>query len=347
MEKKERLESAYKFCILLNKEIIKKEIDSFLVGYFLDGIKLQNGGFECFFSDENNNTISLYIYPMKLHLSIYKDNLLSRISIGEDLILNQVDIEKRENGVIYREIIKYFEPSSRFKNEIVLVDLIEDSYAFFKDRINRIIDKEDFRSVSLSFILLKIKRASTDNELKNICDLHNRFSTHMNYYVQCQGGRIIKDNIYPTRTFLNGEEVSSVFDIIDGPDKLYRVYDLFRGIINPRNENDINSINLGLLSADVFDFRSLRGITGQENNLVGKDSSEVSVDYINYLSKLFNDKYGYNGEIRVDRDSLLKGITYQAFESELSKKQIDKNMDKMTKRGPKRLLKRIFKRRYI
>lgn len=326
MDKESRLESAYRFCFLLKIEAIKNEIDSFLVGYLLKDIKLQNGKFECEFTNGNNSTISLSISPREIHLYRYNDNVLSSVTVREDQILRQVDVEKRENGVIYKDIQKQFAPSNRFKNKNVLVDLIEDSYVFSKDKINKIIDKEDFSDVRLMYILLKIKKASLNNNLKDICDLYNRFSTHMNTYIQCKGGRPIKDNIYPTRTYFNEEEVSSLFDVTDCADKLYIVYDLYNGIINTRNEKDINSINLEFLSADAFGYRELKGVTEQENNLVGKSTFEVSNDYINYLSKLFYDKFGYKGEIKTDRESLLKGITYKLSGPELAKRMVERKL---------------------
>ena len=326
MDKKSRLEMAYRFCFLLKIEAIKEEIDSFLVGYSLDDIKLQNGTFECEFSNDNNNTISLSISPKEIHLYRYNDNVLSSITIREDQILRQVDVEKRENGVIYKEIQKQFAPSNRFKNKNVLVDLIEDSYVFSRDKINRIIDKEDFSDVRLMYILLKIKKASMRKDLKNICDLHNRFSTHMNIYVQCRSGRPIKDNIYPTRTYLNGEEFSSLFDVNDSADKLYKVYDLYNGVINTRNENDINSIHLGFLSEDAFGFRELKGINTQEDELVGRTNLEISNDYINYLSKFLYDKFGYKGEIKLDRKTLLQGITYKMSAVEIAKREIERKL---------------------
>lgn len=337
MDKRYRLAFAYRFCFLLNIEPIKSEIDSLLVGYSLNDIKYQKGAFECEFSNDKNSTISLYISSRDIRLYRYYDNLLSRVTIKEDRVLRQVDVEKRENGVIYKKIQKRFAPSNRFKNKNVLVDLIEDSYVFSRDKINRIIDKEDFNDVRLTYILLKIKMASMENELKDICDLHNRFSTHMNTYVQCRSGRLIKDNIYPTRTYLNDEEFSSLFDVNDSVDKLYKVYDLYNGIINDRNENDINSINLGFLSEESFGFRELKGITSQEDELVGKSNLEVSSDYINYVSKFLYDKFGYNGEIKLDRKSLLQGITYNMSSVEITKRDVES--------GPKKILKRIFKRK--
>lgn len=256
----------------------------------------------------------------------FNENYLTSISIREDQLLRQIDIERRENGVIYKDIQKYFAPSNRFKNKNVLVDLIEDSYVFSKDKINRIIEKDDFNDVRLMYILLKIKKASLNNDLKDICDLHNRFSTHMNTYIQCRGGRPIKDNKYPTRTYFNEEEVSSLFDVTDSADKLYIVYDLYNGIINTRNEKDVNSINLEFLSADAFGFRELKGITSQEDELVGRSNLEVSNDYINYLSKLFYDKFGYKGEIKIDRESLLNGITYKMSGPQLAKRMVERKL---------------------
>lgn len=40
MDKTSRLENAYRFCFLLKIEAIKKEIDSFLMGYTLKNIQL-------------------------------------------------------------------------------------------------------------------------------------------------------------------------------------------------------------------------------------------------------------------------------------------------------------------
>ena len=322
MNKFKQLESAYSFCTLLKIEVIKAEIESFLIGYSLSSIELKNGQFECEFYNKHN-TISLFISPSKINLYKHTDNLLSSVTIWEDQILRQIDVEKRPNGIIYKEIQKHFAPSSRFKNKNVLVDLIENSYVFSKDKINKIIEKEDFNSVRLAYILLKIKKASMQNKLQDICDLHNRFSTHMNTYVQFEDERKIKDNIYPTRTYLNKEEVSSIFDVNNGPDKLYRIYDLYNGKINDRNENDINSIHLGFLSEDAFGFRELKGITEKEDNIVGRSNLEASKDYINYLSLVLYDKFGYKGEIKLDRKTLLQGITYKMSAIEIVKRGID------------------------
>ena len=351
MDKNNQLEKAYSFCVLLKNDAIKEEIENCLIGYSLDNIKFKNGEFNCTFSDEFKNTIILSLRPRMIHLIKYNNNILSSINIMEDQVLGQSSIEKRSNGIIYTEIQKQFSTSSYFKNQNVLVDLWENRYAFSRENINKIIGKSDYGTVSLMYILLKLKNASLKCKLDDICDIHNSFSTHMNYYSSWVGGRKIKDNIYPTRTYLNNEEVSSIFDVNDGPDKLYRVFDLYLGIINSRNEFDINLINLGFLSPDAFDFKSLMGITEKENNLVGKDQSSVSSNYINYLTQLFNNKFGYKGKISLDRESLISAITYKSTEYELEKKQTERKLDipyeeqhKLSYKILKSIPKRIFRK---
>ena len=141
-------------------------------------------------------------------------------------------------------------------------------------------------------------------------------------------------------------------------------------VVQFENENDINLINLGFLSQDAFDFRTLRGIPEQEDFIVGPSLISVSDDYINYLKELFNNKFGYKGDLELSRSSILSGITYQMSGPELAKRQIDRKLgipyeeyEKLdieeqhklieqktgkkvkTEIVPKRLLKRLFKRK--
>ena len=117
------------------------------------------------------------------------------------------------------------------------------------------------------------------------------------------------------------EEVSRLYDIVDGPDKLYRIYDLYHGIINPRNELDINCISLGLISPYAFGLRTLRKIDKQEEQLVGKSNVLVSDDYCNYVSNLLKDKYNCNIDKDLSRDSILEGIGYCLTEQEEKAKE--------------------------
>ena len=72
-------------------------------------------------------------------------------------------------------------------------------------------------------LLLKLRMLEVKMDLKTRSDFYSLFRTHMNYYYDLNS-----DNIYPAKTYLNGEDVSSLFNIY-GFDALDRIYDLYRG----------------------------------------------------------------------------------------------------------------------
>ena len=148
----------------------------------------------------------------------------------------------------------------------------------------------------------------------------------MNYYVNCDGIRKITNNISLTQTYLNDEYYSRFYGMVDGPDKLYRVFDLYKGIINPRNENDVKCIHLGYLSQDAYDLKGLKEITEKEDSLVGKTLEMVSEEYINYLKKFLYEKFGCKGELNMDRKSMLSGITNQKSETIITKDIVEKKL---------------------
>lgn len=274
--------------------------------------------------------------------------------VEEDLLLSHRIVEKRPKGIIYSIIQKQFEASRRFQNKVVLVDLIEQRNVFVENNVECLLRNIDLQNDGLSKYLLKLRMLEHKANLKEQANYSSEFSTHMNYYVNWKGGRQITDNIYSSRTYLNNEEISRMYDLINGSDKLYRIFDLYRGIINARNERDINSINLGLLSKDAYDLKGLKGITEHEDSLVGKSQKPVSDEYINYLKKMLNDKFGYTGNLQLERDSILWGITYNMTGSEFEQLDLDENhimtmeqtnkqTDGLTESGPKRFLKRLLK----
>ena len=319
-----KLEMAYKCCKPLKVECIKKELDAQLEGYTFKSIERQNGEWTICFEGPNEAHIMLSISFDKFSITKNTDSKTERISIDDNMLLTDRIIDKRQNGVVYSIIQKQFAPSSRF-NQIVLTDLVEQRFTLTRERINSSFKNVDFDNIRLTNLLLKLRMLESKIDLKSQSDFYSEFSTHMNYYLNWDGVRKIKDNIYPARTYLNGEEVSSIFDV-EGSDKLYRIYDLYNGIINPCNENDINSIHLGFLSQDAFNFKELKGISEQENSLVGTPLISVSDMYVNYLREFFDRKFGYKGSIGLDRDSMLLEITYQMSGPERAKREIERKL---------------------
>ncbi len=338
-----KLEMAYKCCKPLKVECIKKELEMYLEGYTFKSIERQNGEWTVYFEGANEDNVMLSISFNNLRIMIDNDRKTERIAIDKNMLLTDRIIDKRQHGIVYSIIQKQFGSSNRFK-QIVLTDLVEQRFTLTRDRINSLLKNADFDNIRLSNLLLKLRMLENKVDLKTQSDFYSEFSTHMNYYFEFDGVRKIKDNIYPSRTFLNGEDVSDIF-VVDGSDKLYRIYDLYSGIINHRNENDINSINLGLLSQDVFNLKELKDISNKEDSLIGRSLANVDYAYINYLREFLNRKFGFKGNIKLDRDSMLLAITYQMSGPEIiiTKEQIDRQIDQQVSSNSKKFSKRLLK----
>lgn len=338
MDNNRSLDRIYQFCYLLKNKCLAKEIKEYLKGYVVEEtdkknfheINLKNelghsinitfkNSYFSMLKTTDNTVEKTTIYPLTETISTNRPN--PQI-LYPNILMRQRIIEKRPNGIIIRDIEKHYALSHRFNNQIVLADIRELRYTYTKETAEKTFKNLKFDKSSPMTYLLKSRQLEINNNtLEDYCNYSSNFESHMNYYDNGDV-RHIKDNIYPHRTYLNGEEVTRLYDLIDGPDKIYRVYDLYRGVINPRNEQDIHSINLGLLSADSYDLITLKGIKEQENSLAGQ-SLEPTEEYHNYLKKFFNVKYGYQEEFNLDRDSILKVINYQMPVNEKVKKIVE------------------------
>ena len=156
-------------------------------------------------------------------------------------------------------------------------------------------------------------------------ELHTNFSVHLDNMINWPH-KNYKDKSHTTKIFVNNENISELFNIEEGPDKLYRIYDLYHGIINKRNENDIISINLGHISNNAFNYISFIGITDKEEEIVGKKGNILSTEYADYLSNFFHEKFGYNGEIIFERNSLLRAINHKVSSIDIIKCDIERKL---------------------
>lgn len=71
---------------------------------------------------------------------------------------------------------------------------------------------------------------------------------------------------------------------------------------------DLKDINLGLLSTNVYDYKSLIGITNKENLIAGLSLEETKDIYYIYLKKIFKEKFNYRGPIKLNREFILNII---------------------------------------
>lgn len=319
------LEKIYRLSNLLKVDAIKKEVDDIIEGFNIQEVSYKQGIHECIFTNSEGEHITLSINPIKNDITIIKQTkeISIRIHINQYQQLSCEKVEYRPSGIIYTITYKVFDKSKKFNNEDVLVDLMEESYTFSKDTLSTFIGNAEFSTKSLNLYLLRLSQLKEEVDLSKISDYHSSFSTHMNYYLLASNGRQIIDNNYPTKTYLNGEDISSIYEVSDTEDKLYQVYDLYHGIINPRNENSINLINLGLLSIDAFDLKTLRGITNEEDRIVG-EASIKDEKYLQYLKDFFYQKFAYHGNLELTRESILIAITYKPKATDLAKREVEK-----------------------
>ena len=339
-----QLKKTYSSCFLLKNKAIMEEVNNLVEGYKVDSINSNNSQYVVRFSDKNKNTITMIIDNGSIHVTRFENNVYSNISIFDTQVMRQSDIEKRDKGLVYTETCKRFARSRKFNNSPVLTDLEQENYTFSADTINTILNGNDYKQVEPNQILIRLKSLGMKANLEDAADLFTTFSTHMNYYYGWDGGRQITDNFYPTKTLVNGENLSMLFDVNDGPDKLYRVYDLYRGVINPRNEGDIMSINSGFMSEDSFDYKRFIGITDTEEEIAGESKKTLSTEYVDYLTTFFKEAFGYTGSVELDRFSLLSAINYQAACPELETLDTEISLPEEKKDKPKSFLKRIFGR---
>lgn len=319
-----KLKQLSKFCNILKNDCIKKDVNDYLNGYVIvDVYKSKNNTYECELENDKKEKIDLHIGIQKFHILKKDDHYVEKIVINDDEKWYQRRLEKRDKGFVVIDITKEYGISKRFNYQTVLTDLTEERHILTNDNMKKMLGIEDIDNQTLVHIFLTM----FDKNIKTFSNLTTKFSTHMNYYyIAIDDVREYTDNIYPTRTYFNDNEISYTYDLVDGHDKLYRVHDLYNGIINKRNEHDIKSIHLGLLTKRGFDLKTYEGITEKENSLIGESLIPISDEYKNYLKEFFNNFNHYTEEIMLDRESLLNAIDYFGHLQEKVKKHIEEDL---------------------
>ena len=76
----------------------------------------------------------------------------------------------------------------------------------------------------------------------------------------------------------------------------------------------------------------------------GLVETDLSTEYVDYLTTFFKEAFGYTGSVELDRFSLLAAINYQAACPELETLDTEVLIPEEKKDKPKSFLKRIFGR---
>lgn len=253
----------------------------------------------------NDNVINFHYknldYERQINLELPdKDN-------GEDIKLKEIIREARPNGTIIEVVERNYGFTKFSDKQRALVDLVSKRYVF-----NREIQINDIDIY--------------DQCVNNLSVTKNVFESHMPVLVKMN--RWYKDTPYSTHTLLNGVDISAIYDTVHGIDKISRVYDLYNGVINERNGNDIFAIHLGLLSKDGFGYKEQSGITNKEDSICGKMKEKI---YVNqnpeYIHQLIRNKICYKEEFNCDNlDSLIEVITNKNTSEKSEESSSDKQI---------------------
>ena len=361
-----KFKKIYEFCKLLENDGIRKEIEEQIEGYSLEETYRNWSGLWFIFMGTDNKKIILTVFNNRIRLSKQSNNMVGKIYVDESLILSHQIIEKRPNGVIYSNICKNFNSNK----DAVLRYLIENRYVFTKETLESYFTNFDFEKMDMKSLMTKLTMTQYEVSLNRISDFHSD--------VLISSVRPKGKNDYLTAIYLNDEDISNIYKTVDGPDRVYKIYDLYRGIINIKDEKDIDLIRSGILSQDAYDLKSLKGITEKEDSIVGKPLDSVSLDRDSilagilyrdpkneYIKRLVELKLGisYDEYEKLDIEEQHKlieqkigrkvSLDYKLHidgipiddEHVITRQQVDKRIDGIVKSKPKRLLRKLFGRK--
>lgn len=215
--------------------------------------------------------------------------------------------ENRPNGCIIEQVERMYGFSIFSMKEKTLVDLVSKRYVF---------------SQNVGFV-----HSCSEEFLEKSNLLRTVFESHMNISVKSiDEVRWCTDSKYSSKTLLNGVDISHLYDIVEGKDKINRIYDLYNGIINKRNSDDIFSIHLGLEKKEGFGYKEASGITEQENSICGTSYNKFPYNQdCEYIYDFIQNKIGYKENFSIDDlNSLLDAITYTPTIQEIAVNDIEK-----------------------
>lgn len=179
----------------------------------------------------------------------YKYNMFNFYPIENGIMVNEIIIILHKNGVNVEIVERLYGKSKYDKNKNVLLDLQSTNYV--------------------------IKNCSSVGELMNIDFLQKEsilttiFSAHMKSFYQIKGEiRSYVSTIYPSHVYFNGEDISQVYEFVDGIDKISRIYNLYSGNFRMKSE-DFFIINTSLADESSFNYKN-RNIGNKVEELIGE-----------------------------------------------------------------------------
>ena len=160
-----------------------------------------------------------------------------------------------------------------------------------------------------------------------IPDVTTYFETHINKQNLISKTKLNKNlSNLAAYTIINLQDVTDLYGPVQGKGQIARIYDLYNGIINERNTEDINMIHQRKLSEDAFDLKRAFGITEQEESIVGSSITPIPTTYYEQATKLINDKFYTKCTDLSNREELLQRIKRTPSSNEIIRYILEKKL---------------------
>lgn len=281
-------------------------------------------------------------------LEILGNQLIFTKSIGDTMIqkdflnpimstVQSITLEKRPYGLILMKTNKNYDYTKNSPNEKELTELETARYVFGFGKVKQLYPYLEVEKNNMAALFTRLIGTNTQiyslgtkmDFLGIIPDVTTYFETHVN-----KQNLISNTNTKPNKnlsnlkayTIINLQDVTDLYGPVQGKGQIARIYDLYNGIINERNIEDINMIHQRKLSEDVFDLKTAIGITEQEESIVGSSITPIPTTYYEQATKLINDKFYNKCTNLSNRDELLQCIKRTPSSNEIIRYILNKEL---------------------
>lgn len=300
--------------------------------YYQDALKDIFGNFELKITDEKIYIISELGCVYKIMIdSNEKDSLF--LSTKDDfkydgfsfwieeneIYVTEIKIDIHKLGANSEIIVRKYGKSRYDENRDVLLDIQATSYVVKKySNFSQLMDEE---------------------YLKNNSSLTTVFSAHMRYFHKIEGEiRSVASTIYPSHVYFNGEDISQVYEFVDGIDKISRIYNLYAGNVK-KESDDIKTIITGLADEKSFNYKNT-AIGNQVLLLIG-ELRDIDVQE-QMIEELIEKRSGKPNPVIIglrDATRVEIGITPTQ-----SRSRLDDNIDEIVYDKPSEKIKRLIEK---
>lgn len=364
--KKAQYQKLKKFCKLLENKELYPLINDIINEYEVTDLTQTTNQNEIVLLCHSGEKISLEIVENKLIFTKHLGNTM----IQKDILfpnthtIQSITIEKRPLGLIITKIDKKYNFSIYDLSEKTVTNLESVTSIYKNITLQQIIPQINDKDKDIHYLFTKL--IGTNNQIIHLGN-HIDFlgvAPDMTTHLEIHMNLLLGLDIYLTTnqqhgadSKLNREDISQIYKLIDGKDKISRIYDLYNGIINERNKHDIQAIHLGLLSSDSYDLKTQKGISTQIDQLVGSSITKKPKSYYEYLKNFLENNFYAPCNDLDSREELLNSINETRTLLKSSKQNQEENSKENTnvkelintkekenhpKINPKRLIKKLF-----